>query len=1004
MSDWGGAAPRFEVLGPLRAWLGDTALNLGPVQQRVVLAVLLLHANRPIGREQIIDAVWGAAAPAYAVNLLQKRVSGLRRALEPDRSGGRPSRMLTWTDGGYLLNVSRDALDLEIFHREAGRGRAARSASDLSLAAETLHAALRLWRGPFCEGLTSPLLDAVRGRLAERRVDVEEERIEVDLALGNHLDLVADLRRLVADHPLREGLHGLLMLALYRSGRQADALSTFRDARRHLRDELGVEPGEQLRELHQRILVADPTLTLPTATDTTPQPAAAEVDHRLSTPAQLPHSIADFAGREAELDRLHALVGGDRGDTGAAALITAISGTAGVGKTALAVHWAHQIRDRYPDGQLYVNLRGFDPTGSAMELGEAIRGFLDAFAVPEQRIPVSTEAQGALYRSLLADRRVLIVLDNARDVAQVRPLLPGSLMCLVVVTSRNRLTGLITAEGAQSITVNLLDTAQARQLLAARIGPTRVATEPDVVDEMVALCAGLPLALAIVSARAITHPRFSLAVLAAELRQSRGGLDAFDGEDQATDVRAVFSWSYRALTPEAARLFRMLAMHAGSAIGAPAAASLAGIPLGQVRRLLAVLNRAHLLTELVPGRFAFHDLLRAYATEQAHTHDSDSDRGAALRRVLDHYLHTAHAADLLLNPHRWDSTTLSPAPPGITLATLTDPDQAMVWFSTEHHVLLAAIEEATTHGFDGHTSQLAATLTTFFDRRGHWQDSVVTQRAAFDAACRASDRGMQAHAQRGIARAYLQLGRDADACANLLQALHLYDELNDHTGAARTHLNLARMFDLQGGPREALCHSQRALDMFRTADDPVGQADALNAVGWYHAQLGSREKAVTYCQEALALHREIGDRDGEAHTWHSLGYAHTHLGDRRRAVTCYQHAIDLWHGLGDRYSQAEALVHLGDIHRAGGDTDAARSAWQHALTILEAFGHPGSVELRAKLANLNAPAGSPRENTRWANDIGPRHPSTTPASPLDGPSPGGHGDGRIYRIDDYGPP
>src|SRR4051794_25839454 len=453
---------RFEVLGQLRAWRGDIALELGPLQQRVVLAVLLLHANRPVGRQQFIDAVWGEAAPASAVNLLQRHVSALRRALEPDRNDRvRPSTLI-WTDAGYILEVGAGDLDLEVFEEKVRRAQVARGAGDLPAAAEELRAALQLRRGPAFDGLTSPFLDAERDVLTERWMNVAEERLEVDLALSNHRRVITDLRNFVTEYPLRERLRELLMLALYRSDRQADALAVFQDARRRLHDELGVEPAASLQRLHQQILAADPSLA-----DDAERRAGAPAPPRASAraittdrgsgrgtsaidggaPAQLPSGIADFTGRDKEIDQLDSLLPDDHRTLGSATVVTVIAGTAGVGKSPLAVHWAHRVRDRFPDGQLYVNLRGFGPTGSAMQPAEAIRGFLDAFGVPQERIPVSLDSQAALYRSLLDRRRMLVVLDNARDAEQVRPLLPGSRGCLVVITSRDQMSGLVAIQG-----------------------------------------------------------------------------------------------------------------------------------------------------------------------------------------------------------------------------------------------------------------------------------------------------------------------------------------------------------------------------------------------------------------------------------------------------------------------------------------------------------------------------------------------------------------------------
>ena len=455
--------------------------------------------------QQMINAVWGEATPTHAVNLVQRHVSGLRRALEPNRPGHAPSDVLVWSNAGYLLTLPADAVDLDIFETELGRARAARAAGNPPAAAEALHAALKLWRGPLCDGLSSPFLDAQRDRLAKSRISAMEDRVELDLAIGDRTDVIAELRDLVAGHPLRERLHGLLMLALYRAGRQADALAVFRDVRHVLSEELGIEPAAPLQQLHQQILAGDLESAAPASAKVVSDPSAKT--HLLRpVPAQLPHRVLDFTGRSAELDQLDKLLSRDRGDAGTAVVITAISGTAGVGKTALAVHWAHRVSDQFPDGQLYVNLRGFDPTGSAMKPAEAIRGFLDAFGVPPQEIPTSLEAQAALYRSLLAGRRVLVLLDNAADSDQVRPLLPGSPGCLVIVTSRNELAGLIAGEGARPVTVDLLNPTEARQLLSRRLGESRVLAENQAADDIIALCARLPLALMIVAARAVAHP------------------------------------------------------------------------------------------------------------------------------------------------------------------------------------------------------------------------------------------------------------------------------------------------------------------------------------------------------------------------------------------------------------------------------------------------------------------------------------------------------------------
>ncbi len=859
---------------------------------------------------------------------------------------------------------------------EVARARAARSAGQLREAAEALHSALELWRGPLCDGLSSPFLDAQADRLAETRTGVLEERIELDLAIGAHADLIAELRDLVAAYPLRERLHGLLMLALYRAGRQADALAAFREARRRLRDELGIEPAAPLQRLHQQILAADPELAAPQAevaeVATDAADAAAMTGPQRPLPAQLPHRIPYFTGREAELSRLDALVTSDTSRAEVDVVIAAIAGTAGIGKTALAVHWAHRISGLYPDGQLYVNLRGFDPTGCAMKPAEAIRGFLDAFGVAPQQIPASLEAQAALYRSLLAGRRVLVLLDNAADEDQVRPLLPGSPGCLVIVTSRNELFGLIVTEGAHPVVVDLLSVPEARQLLSRGISESRVSAEEQAVDSIIALCARLPLALMLVAARAATHPGFRLSALAGELREAGGSLDAFDGVDQATNVRAVFSWSYRRLSDPGRRLFRLLGLHFGPDVAMPAVASLAGLPREQARPALTELARAHLVTERIPGRFAFHDLLRAYATEMAYTHDPEDYRFAARYRMLEHYLHSAYRADELLDRHRDRPFTLPDASPGVTPESPADQKQALTWFESEHAVLLTALRQAT--GFDTNIWQLAWVLVSYFEYQGHWRDWRDSQSTALDASRRLSDKLAEAHSHLLLGSVSIQLSSYDHAQTHLQDALDLFTELGDNTGRADTRINLAWMLERQGRYSEALSHAQEALALFRAAGHRAGQARALNAVGWFHALLGDYQQALVCCQQALDLQRQIGDHFGEATTYDSLGYAHRHLGHQREATTCYEKAVSLYGELGDRYNEADTLVNLGDARQAFGDPKSARIAWQRALTILEQLGQPPDDRVRARMREHHEyvvldPLVSPRRSDAVAVDL-----------------------------------
>lgn len=949
------AAPplRFGVLGPLRAWQGESVVDLGPVQQRVVLAVLLLQAGHPIGRPQLISAIWGDAPPAHAVNLVQRHVSGLRRALGLGRSGaGSPCR-LAWVDAGYVLSVPSGTVDLEIFESELGQARAARAAGNLRETAAALHSALAIWRGPLCDGLSSPFLDAQRDRLAESRTSLTEDRLELDLQLGGHGDLIAELRGLVTEHPLRERLRGLLMLALYRAGRQADALAAFRDARRCLNDELGVEPAAGLQELHQRILAADPQLAPPVPAQAV-LTGGAGVAHPALAPAQLPHSIPDFTDRDAEIAALNALLPGHGPGGDGPVVIATIAGTAGVGKSALAVHWGHLVRGHFPDGQLYADLRGFDPAGPAMEPAVAVRAFLDAFAVAPDRIPVDLDAQGALYRSILAGRRVLIILDNARDGSQVRPLLPGTPGCFVVVTSRSQLIDLAAADGAHSVPLDLLPPEEARRLITRRLGPDQVAAERGAVDQIIGACVGLPLALSVVISRAAANRRLPLAGLAEELRATHGGLDALDAGDTRTDVRAVFSWSYQALSRPAAHLFRLLGLHTGPDIGAPAAASLAGERTSRTRARLAELTRASLLTERSYGRFVIHDLLHAYAGELAAAHDPAPDRRAAIHRLLDHYLYTACRADELLHPHREDAIALAPAV-GVNPQQLSSHGEAMAWLETEYQVLLAALRQAAAEGFDVHAWQLAWALGSFFDRRALWHDAAAYQRAALEAAVRLGDPHGQAASHGCLAYAYIRLNRLEDARAHLVAALRLYEQLGDNTGQAHAHRSLAWVFDGLGGYQVALAHVQRAFELFRAGGLRTGQAKALNGVGWFSVQLGDPAEGLTHCQRALALQRTIEDQLGQADTLDSIAVAYHRLGRYPEAAAHYREALDLYRDFGNRSDEAQTWVSLGDTYLAAGDSGSAGTAWGNALAIFDELGHPDAAKIGARFEALRAP-------------------------------------------------
>ncbi|MEU4223514.1 BTAD domain-containing putative transcriptional regulator [Nonomuraea sp. NPDC026600] len=922
----------FRLLGEVEAAIDGRLVELGHARQRCVLAVLLIEANRTVSADQILDRVWGDLPPQRAHSAVHGYMCRLRRALTALDAVG-----LVRRPGGYVLTVDPMAVDLLRFRRLTAEARAAEeSATALAL----FDRALGLWRGDPLAGLDSPWLNGIRHGLAMEHLAAELDRNDLALACGRHAGLLAELTARAAAHPLDERVTAQLMLVLYRCGRQGDALDFYDRLRRQLAEELGACPAPALRELHLQIMTTDPDLAAPT-------PAVTGQSAQPVTPHRLPAPPRSFTGRARQLAALSEAMH-DPGGT------VVISGVGGLGKTWLALQWAHENAERFPDGQLYVNLQGFDPAADPVHPAVAVRSFLDALGVPPAAIPSDPEAQAAMYQSLTAGRRMLIVLDNARDTNHVTPLLPATPTGAVLVTSRRTLTGLITAHGARPLVLDVLTDAESRQLLTREFGGRRTEAEPQAVTALTRHCGGLPLALGIIAARAAVHPEFPLEVLAGELRQATTRLDALDGGELAVNLRAVLSCSRRALTPDAAHAFALLGRTTGPEISLAAAASLAALPVARTRALLRELADAHLMDEPVPGRYRMHDLVQLYAAELSAGLDTGS---AALRRLLDHYLRTAHRADQALSPYR-DPLTLPPPQPGVVPEDVTHHRVALAWFSVEYPALRAAIDDAGAE-FDIYVCRLAWALMTFCDRRGLWHDQAATQRAALDAAQRLADRPAQAHAHCGLARAYISLRRYGDAGAHLQQALELFRELRDQTGQAHAHRCVARLFAQQGDHRQALPHDEQAYELFLAAKNRRGQAAGLNAIGWHRAHLGDAQQALVHCRQALTLYEEIADRQGEATTWDSLGYIHRRLGRFVQAVTCYQRALGLFRELGARTFEGGTLLSLGDTHHDAGDLDAARRAWQDAFDILDQLGHQHAELIRAKLQNLGPLAAMP---------------------------------------------
>ena len=963
---------------------------MGQPRQQAVLGILAMRANRVISRGELVDAVWGQDPPASAEGGIYTYVAGLRRVIEPNRSLRGPGRVLVSSGAGYVLHLVPGQPDAVAFEQDLARARQLRKAGDPVGAATALSSALSLWRGIAFAGVPGPFAETERVRLGELHSAAAEEHADVLLSLGRHEEVVPDLTAMVTDNPLRERMRGLLMVALYRCGRQAEALRVYQDGRRVLAEELGIDPGGDLSRIHQQVLTMDSALAAPDGPAVATQMSGdGEVggsaldggQQRLRpgmpegrvtpVPAQLPLDAPGFSGRHEELSILQAMLpaksAGAAGAAGAGEAggpgpdqtaplqtvpIVVISGTAGTGKTALAVRFGRQVARRFPGGQLFVNLRGLDPATPPLEPAEALRFFLDALGVPPHRIPADIEGRSALFRSLLDGNRMLIVLDNARNVAQVRPLLPGAPGSLVMVTSRNEMTGLVAAEGAVPLTLDVLSDAEAHEMLARRLGQDRVAAEPEAAEEIISSCARLPLALGIMVGRAAGRPKRPLTELAAELRNARSRLDALEADDPVTNVRAVLSWSYDQLSEPAARMFRLLGVHPGRDISLSAAASLAGMARADAGAALRELTRTHMVAEYLPARFTFHDLLRAYAADQAERHDPEPGRRAAVHRVLDHYLHTAMAASHRFSPFRSALQLASPQP-GVLPAEVADKDQAMAWFDAEVPVLLALIAFADASGFDAHAWQIPWTLGPFFNRRGRWQDYTATQQIALAAARRLGDPLALAHAHHLLGHAQAEMGLYEAADPNFRRALDLFRELGDRANEAVVLNGLAGMLEKQERYPEALAVALDALRMLKAVGHWWTQATLENGVGWLYAHLGQYDQALTHCQRALSLHRDSGHRGGTADTLDSIAFVYLHLDDIAQAKAHYTKAIEAYREIGAPFGEGNSLAGLGDALLAEGDPQAAGAAWREAVAILDRLPHPLADEVRARLRDLD---------------------------------------------------
>ncbi|MGC4847431.1 BTAD domain-containing putative transcriptional regulator [Micromonospora sp. DT15] len=930
-------AARYHLLGPVEARSArGEPLALGTPMQVRLLAVLMSQPGTGWSIDQLVDELWQGRPPKTAAGNVKTYVWALRRAL---RSPGFPDPAIVAGPTGYRLALNGLTVDSVAFDDLAQRGYSALRQGHWSAAQETFEAALALWRGEPFAGLPGwGVLRSVRARLEEQRSSLVEEVVDLKLRAGQHHELIEPLRSQVDDDPLRERPWGQLMVALARTGRRADALATYRQLRHLLAEEVGVEPGPDLQQLHTRILRAERE---PLASD----PRPSEGTPPRFVPRQLPAPPTLFTGRARELARLTSLLLDDP----RSASTVVITGTGGVGKSWLALRWAHDNRHHFPDGQLHVDLAGFGTATQEASPSAVVRSLLPALGVKLLEIPAEPAAQFALYRSLTAARRLLVLLDNARDAEQVRPLLPGSTRCGVLVTSRHTLPGLVTTDGAHLLALDLPSDDEARQLLVRRLGAQRVIAQPAAVDELIGRTARLPLALSIVAARAAARPTFPLQAIADDLAASRGGLTALATDDAATDVRTVLSWSYRLLSADAARLFRQISLHPAPDVSAAAAASLAGAPPHLIRPALDELARANLLAEQSPNRFRCHDLLRAYGEELTRALDPPADRGAVRRRVLDHYLRVARDAARLVDPG-WQPLDPPLLPTDASPSAFADHRAALAWFTIEQRVLLAAVDDAVAHGFDAHAGQLAQALTPLLGRLSQWHDLATVQTIAVAVACRRADPRAEALAHRDLALAHIQNRRFGAAHHHLRRAMARYDQAGDRPGQVSAHLHLAWLSDIEGDAGAALPHARHALALASHTGDRLGEAAALNALGWSHARLDEHARAIAYCERALALYEEAEDRLGAAHTWDSLGFAYHGLGKHPSAADCYRRALTLYSEVQDPCGRADTLVRLGDTHQALGDHDTSVDLWRQALAILDRVGHPQAAVLAERLA------------------------------------------------------
>nr|WP_052478401.1 BTAD domain-containing putative transcriptional regulator [Kibdelosporangium sp. MJ126-NF4]CEL18109.1 putative regulatory protein [Kibdelosporangium sp. MJ126-NF4]CTQ90662.1 putative regulatory protein [Kibdelosporangium sp. MJ126-NF4] len=928
----------FRMLGSLEVGQAGKQVELRGRRQRSLLAGLLLRANLTSSVTYITDAVWENPPSAPDSNI-RTYVTGLRRQL---REPGEPSPRLQTRTGGYLLVVHDGELDVAVFEQLADRAGAAMANGDYARAADDLRKALDLWRGEPLEGLNpTPLLHAEVLRLQERRLTVLEQHARAQIELNGHKPLVGELRQLVARHPLREELWALLMLAQSRSGRQADALAAFNEAREHLVRELGIEPGPQLRQLREQIRRGDETVLSSAPSAVALQPRADDARR------QLPMDIAEFTGREPELRALHRLVDKVDADKPAstAVVISTIEGMAGVGKTRLAVRAAHQLvgAGRFAEIQFWTDLRGFSADEPPADPAGVLESLLRALGVHGDEIPQGLDERAALYRTKLSGREALVLLDNAVDADQVRPLLPGSPTCLVLITSRHRLAGL---DGAQPLSLDVFSTEEGVALVARIIGAQRVAAEPAAARRVVELCGHLPIAITLAARRLQARPRWTLVDLVGRLDATDQRLNQLSDGSRA--VRAAFDLSYQVMPVERQRMFRLLGLHPGQDFAAHSAAALFETTPAHAEALLEDLLDEHLIEQQVPGRYGLHDLLRNYAHDCVRQEDDQCVRHAATERVLGWYLHTAAIAGRLLQPRRERVTPDSSCAPAHTMR-MSSRIEALRWFETERGNLVATVHMASEHGFDRIAWQLPLVLLDFFYLRKYWQDWIATHRIALAAATRLGDQAAQAKVLNGLGVAYSDLGDYSESIECHLQALEIERAAGDLVSQAWNLNNMGVGFTELLRLDEAADHLRESVALHRTTGDQYGEGVALTNLADACRVAKRLTEATRFLREALGVQQAQGDNAGQHFTLCSMGDVAYDSGQHELAIQYYEKAIAFSRAIGDQWSVAHVLTRLVRPWHTEGRAELVRERAPEALRILEELGATKAGKFRGWL-------------------------------------------------------